>query len=189
MPRGVRLDSLNPVFIIYLFSLRKRLIRIGCKGKQVIISFQTKIFQEATKKTVASWNITTNQESVRLRKYWQTLRPVLKLPLIQSSCWSPPFVLMRLWYNKKKHLAWIIHEHIEMLNTAKTWNSFLEFNRIIHKNGQTSPMKLLLFQLYGQLLDILQCPVELPFIRAAATQFECDRSCWMDCPCSNFYQL
>lgn len=50
MPRGVRLDSLNPVFIIYLFSLRKRLIRIGCKGKQVIISFQTKIFQEATKK-------------------------------------------------------------------------------------------------------------------------------------------
>ena len=36
--------------IIYLFSLRKRLIRIGCKVEPVLISFQTKIFQEATKK-------------------------------------------------------------------------------------------------------------------------------------------
>ena len=35
----------------------------------------------------------------------------------------------------------------------------------------------LLFKLCEQLLDILQCPVELLFIRTAATQFECDRSC------------
>ena len=35
----------------------------------------------------------------------------------------------------------------------------------------------LLFKLCEQLLDILQCPVELLFIRTAATQFECDRPC------------
>ena len=38
-------------------------------------------------------------------------------------------------YEHGHNLAWIIHEHVEMLDTIKPWTSSLEINQVIHKNG------------------------------------------------------
>lgn len=83
----------------------------------------------------------------------------------------------------------------------KSLYKFLWIYLYYSQKGQTIPIDInfihlelsryikILFQLYRKPLNIFKCHIKLFFIWTVTAQFECNISCWMNCPCGNLYQL
>ena len=67
-----------------------------------------------------------------------------------------------------QYLTWIIHEHIKMLNTAKPWNSFLEFNRIFPQKMGRLPLWSLIKLLWNYQGTLI---VAIPTVRPTVGYF------------------